>query len=144
MKGFIGLVLGAILVTTLLAGGAIAFGRASTVVVTVHPAEEYGVTRYSVDPNPDRLGIVISLTIAQAQKTTVVLQRSTDRAGDAWQDVVTIPPGSEHYVSENEIEYLDENVEHSVEYTYRVLLADSEGGSGQYVLDTVMARDPAK
>jgi hypothetical protein len=144
VKGFIGLVLAAIAIGSVLVGGAIAFGRASTVTMTVHPVEEFGVTHYTLNPAADRLGIQIELTIAQAEIMTVLLQRSADPDSDDWQDVETFTPGSNHHVNLNTIVYLDEDVKHMVAYSYRVLLSDSGGGSGQYYLDTVTASDPSR
>lgn len=144
MKGFIGLVLAAIAVGSVLVGGAIAFGRASAVTTTVHPVEEFGVTHYTLNPVADRLGIQIRLTIARAEITTVVLQRSADSDSDSWQGIATFPPGSSHHVSLNTIEYVDDDVKHEVTFSYRVLLSDTNGGSGQNYLDTVTASDPSR
>jgi hypothetical protein len=145
MKVFIGLVLGAIAIGLLLTAAAVAF--VVPVSVSVEAVEEdIGLRDVTAYPREDLLGIQVRFTwkTPRPDTTTFVLERSLTGNHNTWENVVTIEPGSRHYVGDETIEYLDEDVEHMVTYHYRIQMSDSAGGSGMSYVVEATAADPAR
>jgi hypothetical protein len=144
MKVFVGLVLGVITIGVLLTGAVLAVAwplTSETEVVAVEDMQLPTITSYS---RSDMLGIQVNWDATMPENTTYVLQRALLDQEDTWEDIATIAPGSRYFVAENEIEFLDTEVEHGVTYRYRIYMTIPGGGEGVTYVDTVTAIDPAR
>lgn len=141
MKAFIGLVLGAIVLGLLLVGGAAALFFGTPATVEVGEAEPIGVTGLNAFPRSDVMAIEVQWTVADPE-STYTLQRTPHPDTGDWDDIATVPPGSEAYVDDTTVVYLDEHVEHLETWYYRIYFTTPAGGEGYSIHMAVTAVQP--
>lgn len=144
MKVFIGLVFGAIAIGLLLIAAVVAFVWPISTDAEALPIDDIGLVEIGAYSRDDVLGIQLRWVTARQETTTFVLERSLSGEDGSWQRIVTVEPGSRHYVDENTVEYLDEDVEHLVTYFYRIQMTEPDGGGGMSHTVDVTAVEPSR
>jgi hypothetical protein len=129
VKAFVLLVLGTIAIglVVVAVAGAFLFGVSET--VESGEGEPWGVTEMNAAPRLDSLAIEISWSVANPE-STYTLQRTADPGSNNWQDVFALEPGSDAYVDDLSVVYVDAGVEHPATYYYRFYITDQAGGMG--------------